>query len=237
MPTKTNDNPLKFAPIAALGLSVASNAIKGHRARKQQFEQENPGQKYQFDLKSTLGDAIIGANQYTQMNPNQSLKNKSKVNTSLNDGEEFGHYFIYPQDPPMIDFNSTDYAQNLERNLTKNTIGFNPFGKKGNMEKGILKKIEGTTPVNQSAKQYLQGLMMSTISGSNSLSNSPVFSSIRRQQVSSTGAYQDMLDRGEVEGKNEVTVDKGNNTGGWMDMLDRSGNNPKNYKQLFNIKK
>lgn len=228
MQTKTNDNPLKFAPIAALGLSIASNAIRGHRARKQQFEQENPGQKYQFDAKSTLGDIVIGANQYSQMNPSRSTKKTNLINSLTPPSEALAPI-------SMNNFSSVDYAQNLERDLTNDFI--NPFAKKGTMEKGILKKIESTTPVNQSAKQYLQGVIMSRISGSDSLSNSPVFSGVRRQQVSSAGAYQDMLDRGETQGENKATVDKGNNTGGWMDMLDRTGNAPTNYKQLFNIKK
>lgn len=62
MPTETSKSPLKFLPsTAGMLLSAGASMVKGHRERKAKFEAENPNEKYAFDLKASLGDALIGA--------------------------------------------------------------------------------------------------------------------------------------------------------------------------------
>jgi len=150
MQTKTNDNPLKLAPIALLGLSVASNAIQGHRARKQKFEAENPGEQYKFDPKAAFGDAIIGANNYS---------------TSSNGNLQAG---LMPGAPmPNANFSSADYAKNYEKNLTNDFM--NPFAKEGKVLKPITSYYGEAK--NLSSLAYKDSILMKTVSGVNTLGN------------------------------------------------------------------
>lgn len=105
MPTEISKSPLKLLnPYAGMLLGAGANMVKGHRERKAKFEAENPNQEYSFNLKASLGDALIGAaGQQLSTAPlvtqNQTMDNKQPFSVPTSTPKEsFGG-------PPPTPFN------------------------------------------------------------------------------------------------------------------------------------